>query len=130
MKGNRDAVEWRLYLSRERGTCLAFHVRDGNLRQSGGSGTCEQKPPLDVSLFRNVSGRFAYGVVTAEAVEIHLEHTDGAKDVLRAESTPDFEGRFYAGEVRPTPFKRVVALGARGEVVANYRDVSRLNTTG
>jgi hypothetical protein len=127
LSGSNAQVEWRLYAwhSDKKETCLGFysatHTFDGG--NSGGGTMCKQRLPLDVSGSRSPEGYFLFGLVAPHIVRVRVEHADGGTESFDTVSAAGFAERFYAGEVTPTPLKRVVGLDANGKVVAE-KDVS------
>jgi hypothetical protein len=124
--GRNAQAEWRLYAFREdKKTCV--HFASQSAANGGAGGTCDQDLPLDLSVASSEHGRFAFGLVSPEAVVVRFEHADGGAAAFDTVAVAGYAPRFHAGELARTPLKRVVALDASGMVVAERTDMSDYN---
>lgn len=126
--GSNAQVEWRLYAWRpsdKAETCLGFYTATHQFEggNAGGSVMCKQRPPLDASTSRSSEGTFVYGLTAPGVVRVRAEHADGSSETFDTVAPQGFDVRFYAGEVAPTPLKRLVGLDANGKAVAE-KDMS------
>ena len=128
ISGRSGDADWRLYVwrSEKEQTCVGFYSVSST--EGGGSGTCEQRIPLGISSSRSRRGRFVYGLVTSDAVQVGVEYADKTTEALGVVSGARFKERFYAGALSASPVVRVVAVDSDGQVVAERRDLTALNS--
>jgi hypothetical protein len=130
--GSNGAVEWRLYAYHDdqKRTCL---LEDENTTSTqsgggGGGGTCGQKLPLDASGGDSTRGRFVWGIVTAKATTVRIDHTGAASETFQVVGASGFVEDFYLLPVSNAPISQIVALDANGKVVATDNNTTALNT--
>lgn len=119
------ATEWRLYAFRDDGETCAHFAAMTQTAGGGATGSCSD-PPLDPSTMRIGKERFAFGMTSSEVARVRFEHAGGGAETFDAVTSP-YPERYFAGEIAGTPLTRIVALDARGRVVAERTDMARYN---
>lgn len=125
-----DRYEWRVHVDRspKDETCIHFLLKTETGRS--GSGACHHRLPLGLSASRRGDLRFIWGIVSAKAASVRVEHGGGSVETLHPATATErgFVEAFFAGEISQVPVTRVVALDASGRVVAESRDVQNINS--
>lgn len=123
--GRTNGVDYRVYVFKSQGrSCVQLYEKT----PTGGGGPfarCDYKEPIDSSGSDGDGVRIRFGIVTARAVKVRVEHAGGSADTFDAIAVEGFPERFWGGPIGAAPVVRFVALDADGKTVGaeDYQDV-------